>query len=97
MKPSSPIVHNNKTYDEYQVSLSSTPILRGNNYTTAVNLTLRPMCLNEETNEYEVLMEKQFEKQVLLSNVRSSNDIALLTAFGKIDAAIQEFVNSKNW
>lgn len=97
MTPSIAIVHNGKTYTEYQVSLSSTPIIRGSNYTTAVNLTLRPMRLNEETNEYEVLMEKEFEKQVLLSNVRASSDMAILIAFGKIDAAVQEFVNAKNW
>lgn len=96
MTPSNPITHNGKEYNEYQVSLSSTPIIRGATYTTAVNFTLRPMRLDEETNQYEVLNEKEFEKQILLADVRSG-DAQVLNAFGKINSALQELVNAKNW
>jgi|SRR5690606_16982638 len=96
MKPSQPIVHGGNTYDEYEVSLSAKTILRGNTYTTAVNLTLRPMRELPGGAGYEVLKDPSFTKCVLYSDIRNQADDFTLQTFGQIDALIQAFINEKN-
>ena len=92
MIPSSPIIIEGKKYPEYAVFLSSAPIVSEDTYRTAVNLTLVPMRTNEEG---KVELAQDNSKNVLFSDIVKSGDIKALTAFGKINAAVQEFINEK--
>lgn len=96
MKPSQPIVHGGNTYDEYEVSLTAKTITRGNTYTTAVNLTLRPMRELPGGAGYEVLQDPNFTKSARFHDIRNQADLFTLQTFGQIDALIQAYINEKN-
>lgn len=92
MKPSTPVIHEGKTYPDYAVSLNSGPLIVGGVYTTAINLKLIPRRINEEGN---IELLESHAKKVRFSDIRNQADERTLQAFGEIDAAIQSFINDK--
>lgn len=104
MKPITPIVHEGKTYDQYAVSLNSSPLPRGNKgYTTAVNLVLTPM-FEDELGEIQLIPRDAVDdkgvsyiKRFSTSDIRTCGNMPALQAFAQINQTVESFGISQNW
>ena len=82
-----------KNSNPLAVNLSVSPKAKNGGFGVSVNIKLTPYTLKNE-NELAILNTEK-AVPVLYLDVLESNDEAALTALGKIEAALQEFVTAK--
>lgn len=92
MTNNNPITVDGKVYDEYAMSLALSPLFRDNFLSASVVLTLEP--LRRENDVFETL-QAEYRKTIVFGDVFASNDPQVLTAVGKVQAALQELIDLK--
>lgn len=107
MKPAKPITINGEIFDNYLTSLSSAPIQKGNDYVTAINITLTPMRYDQDGvlhvptksvqagEEIIEVPDHSHNRVIRYSDIKTEGDIDALTAFAGIESLIQAFINKK--
>lgn len=85
-KLKTPIEFEGETYDIALFYLSSAPVIRGNDYTTAVNLQVTPA---RKTKEDVIQLHSHAIRMELTSDIRNSpNSEAILIGFGAVSQII---------
>ena len=80
-----------KIWNEYALSLVVNETENG----VATVLTLTPMRVENGVREF--LRDAEFQpRPIIIPSIMDSNDINIMTAVGKVQAAIQEYLTSKN-
>lgn len=104
MIPLKPITYQGKTYDQYAVSLNSSPIPRGaKGYTTAVNLVLTPMFKDSDGIMHLIPSDavdennKSYIERFSTADIRACNNPAAQQAFYLISGITEKFAISQGW
>ncbi|WP_020603287.1 hypothetical protein [Spirosoma spitsbergense] len=95
MTTNNPTVVGGLVYNELTLSLAVSPLVKPNFLSASVVLSLQPARRNED-GTIEVLTEPEYRKGLVFSDVFTSNDMQVMTALGKVQAAIQELIDLKN-
>jgi hypothetical protein len=93
MNSNNPKTIEGKTYDKLGISLATTT--RFNESDTGVSVSCRFHYYRTDEEGKIDKLDREHDVQVLIGNIYQSNDEAAQVAFGKIQAAIQEYINSK--
>ena len=95
MNTNKPITVNDVTYDKVAASLSSMPLFREAEIGQTVAIRLQYFAHDENGNVIRPEDPSQYDVPIVFGDVTTSQDADALTAFAKITAAIQEYINAK--
>jgi hypothetical protein len=88
-----PIVQSGITYDNFAVTLASSPLWKEGE--VGATVAMRLSYYTKDSNGLVIRPENVEDVPVVYMDVLSSNDPAALTAFNKIVEAIQGYINAK--
>lgn len=89
-----PIVHEGDTYDIALFHLSSAPVVREGDYSTAVNLQVIPACRKE--NEMKVLYSEAIRIEMTANIKTQPSSEKTLAAYAQVSEIIVTLANELN-
>jgi hypothetical protein len=95
MTTNNPTVVGGNVYNELALSLAVSPVFKPNFVSAAVVMSLTPIRRSAE-GVIDALTEPGYQKTLVVSDAFAQNDPDFLMVLGKIQAAVQEYINAKN-
>lgn len=89
-----PVTSNDKEYDKAALYLAISPVNKGNDFSAAVSMTLKPFKKNTFGN---IELSENSDKYVIIADIDElmASDPSLQASVAQIIGAIQSYLNAK--